>query len=184
MTDTQEPTEKKREESIPPIFELAVSREEIYADSDSGKYTSSLSVDLPSPTPDEALGPKPVLPSETSVSPTTGIFVARRRKTVFERFQEHPILWPSTGALLALTIGFFAALWFSSFALKSDIQTHVTKKALLEQVPLASRDHEKIAQLNRRIQQERIYIAWKTGALWTLVFAGCFWGWNRFFHEP
>ena len=183
MTDTQEPTEKTSAESAPPIFELAVSREEIYADSDSGKYTSSLSVDRPSPAPEEALGLKPVVPSETSVSPTTGLFVARRRKTVFERFQEHTVLWTSTGALLALTIGFFAALWFSSSALKSDIQTHVTKKDMLEEVPLSSRDHEKIAQLNRRIQEERISIAWKTGALWTLVSAGCFWGWNRFFHE-
>lgn len=182
MPDSREPVETPPQEARPPVFELAVSRDEIYADARPGAPVQPADPPPPPP-PETAADPAPPTSLDNAPFAAPGLFVVRRRRTAWERMCGHPVLWPSAGAVVALLAGFLAALWIASSSLHSDVQPVVTSRSILEHAPPPLRDNEKIAQLSTRIQDERTSIAWKTGIVWTLAFAGVFWGWNRIFRE-
>ncbi len=188
MSDRNDSRENSPEgsQSRPPMFELAISREEIYADARGKAASAQVSPVLPPELPPPPDAPE-TAPSEAAVAapaPAFAPLVARRRKTTMERLREHPVLWPSAGALVALAAGFFVALWLSSSSLESDVRPLVTSRAILKQSTPASQDREKITELEKRIAKERSTIAWKTGGVWMLVSAGIFYGWLRVFREP
>ncbi len=170
-------------------FELALTEEEIYADPklSPAPEISEFPREVPEaarvPIPDsgpvagsKAIPLEPVRPASSS-----GILLARRRQTPFEKIRSHPILWPSLGGVLSLTLGFFVAVLFSGWLLARDVKPAATRLAILEKTPIERRNTPEIESYKQRIRASRSSIATKTGGVWTLVFAAGLFAWTRIF---
>lgn len=168
-----------------PRIELAISDEEIYSTPNTGQK----SPDQPPAPPPEAKAPTPdVPPPPPAPAPVVpagppGLLIASRRKNARERLMAHPVIWPAVGAVASLLAGLAIAVWLSGSMLESDVKPLATERAILLQTPAAQRDAARIDRIEGQITAARSTVAWKTGGLWSLVFAAGLFTWSRVFRD-